>query len=569
MLLRPSLTWNSLMAHQTTRTFRQSADLASIKSSNAAIPIAAGPALAKARRYEQLSLLPFQCLDCDTGELFGGAGTSHLDWPDPGFTQLLSTNQTPKVRQLKSGLICYSLPVPSFDERSIVAFGYVLAHPAARPEELIMAAAERDWCEEQVSSYLNDLPSIPLPQLKAMLQLLNSQVNDDHLATRLTEEMDQLGEQLEQTYEEISLLHSLTRNLQISRSPVNLAELCLDRMRELVHCEGNAIWLEGLDEESGVLVQGRLPFGVTDFSRLIDRCGTHDWPRPLVRNQIQNSLLGSEFPGLKSLIVVPITEGAHRSGWLISCNVADGLEFGTVEASLLNSIATILGTHVRNIDLYQQQEELIVSVVRSMVSTLDAKDPYTRGHSERVARIARRLGEQMKLPKEDLDDIYLSGLVHDIGKIGIDDRILRKPGRLTDEEFEQIKLHPSIGYDILKGIRNLQQVLPGVRHHHEQFGGFGYPDCLKGEDIPLMARIMAVADAYDAMTSNRPYRQGMPVERVEAIFHSGRGSQWDPDVIDAYFEVCNEISQICDGYRPEVLLDSERSRLIDAEPDHD
>jgi len=131
----------------------------------------------------------------------------------------------------------------------------------------------------------------------------------------------------------------------------------------------------------------------------------------------------------------------------------------------LNSVASFIGTHLRNIDLYAQQEELMLSFVKSFISTLDAKDAYTRGHSERVALIAQQLAKQLGYTGEFLQDIYLSGLLHDIGKIGIDDGILRKEGKLTDEEFAQIQKHPMIGYKILSGIKKLQNILPGIRNH--------------------------------------------------------------------------------------------------------
>jgi HD-GYP domain-containing protein (c-di-GMP phosphodiesterase class II) len=190
----------------------------------------------------------------------------------------------------------------------------------------------------------------------------------------------------------------------------------------------------------------------------------------------------------------------------------------------------------------------MLGFVRSFVSTLDAKDPYTRGHSERVALIARRLGKEMGLPEDELRTIHLSGLLHDIGKIGVDDRILRKAGALTDEEFEQIKKHPTIGYNILSGLKNLRPVLPGVRNHHENYDGSGYPDGLAGEEIPLLARVLAVADGYDAMGSDRPYRKGLPVERIDAVFHRGNGEQWDPVVLDAYFRCRDDVRLLCAAY---------------------
>jgi HD-GYP domain-containing protein (c-di-GMP phosphodiesterase class II) len=133
----------------------------------------------------------------------------------------------------------------------------------------------------------------------------------------------------------------------------------------------------------------------------------------------------------------------------------------------------------------------------------------------------------------------LGGLLHDIGKIGIDDQVLNKPGALTPDEYEQIKRHPQLGYDILRGVRQLQKILPIVLHHHEAWDGSGYPHGLAGESTPLLARITATADAFDAMSSDRPYRRGMADEKIDVIMREGAGRQWDPDVIDAFF-VCRD-----------------------------
>jgi HD-GYP domain-containing protein (c-di-GMP phosphodiesterase class II) len=138
----------------------------------------------------------------------------------------------------------------------------------------------------------------------------------------------------------------------------------------------------------------------------------------------------------------------------------------------------------------------------------------------------------------------MAGLLHDVGKIGIEDSVLRKAGRLTEAEYEHIKLHPELGYRILADLRQLADVLPAVLHHHEQWDGAGYPHGLKSVDIPQIARIMAVADAFDAMTSDRPYREGMAIEKVDEIFREGSGKFWDPDVVDAYFKAKPDIEEI-------------------------
>ena len=200
--------------------------------------------------------------------------------------------------------------------------------------------------------------------------------------------------------------------------------------------------------------------------------------------------------------------------------------------------------HLQNLTLLQEQEDLLVAFVRSLVTTIDAKDHYTRGHSERVAKVARRIAKQMGLDELEQDAIHLSGLLHDIGKIGVEDAILTKRNPLTPEEFRKVQEHPAMGWQILAGLKQLNHILPGVRSHHENFGGSGYPDRLAGEEIPLMARIMAVADAYDAMASDRPYRNGLPLTHLEEVFAKGAGCQWDPEIIRAYFSCRDEIRRL-------------------------
>ena len=236
--------------------------------------------------------------------------------------------------------------------------------------------------------------------------------------------------------------------------------------------------------------------------------------------------------------------GDKLLGHLAALNHVDDLEFGTVEASLLNSVAAILSIHSSNIELYRQQRELLEGIIRALISSIDAKDPYTCGHSDRVARISVRLAQQLKCEPSLVEAIYLSGLLHDIGKIGIDDAVLRKPGKLTDEEYEHIKTHVTVGHRILRDLRKLDEVLPVVLHHHESWDGKGYPRRLGPEEMPLSARIVAVADAYDAMASNRPYRQGMPMEKIESIFRSGAGQQWDPAIVEALMDALDDIQQI-------------------------
>jgi HD-GYP domain-containing protein (c-di-GMP phosphodiesterase class II) len=504
-------------------------------------PTAAETTDARMRHYAEVADLPFLEVDIATGAVLSTTDPELLPILPSAVLGQLCDIDSPSIVDTPSGLVFYALPLPQSDSPRTVAVGYVLSRPDVRPQDVVLAAAEQGWSEPMVNSWLEQRRHCSPDVLQQLLRMVFEHTSREVREARLEGEIDQLSQEIDQTYEEISLLHALTQNLQISRSPVELARLCLQRMRGLVRASGNVIWLEDRLGERHFLVEGRIPFDEDGAERLLSRFQTHRWPQPLVRNNIVGTLLGTDFPGLDNLIIVPIAEGEHRAGWILNCNHTQGLEFGTVEASLANSIATILGTHLRNIDLYHQHEELLVGFVRSMVSALDAKDEYTRGHSERVALVARRLGQEFDLSEESLQDIYLAGLLHDLGKIGLEDGILQKPGRLTDEEFAEVQRHPARGDEILKELVNLRDILPGVRNHHEKWTGGGYPDGLVGEEIPFIARVLAVADSFDAMASSRPYREGMPIEKIEGILRDGSGTQWDPKVIQAYFTAQEDI----------------------------
>jgi HD-GYP domain-containing protein (c-di-GMP phosphodiesterase class II) len=191
----------------------------------------------------------------------------------------------------------------------------------------------------------------------------------------------------------------------------------------------------------------------------------------------------------------------------------------------------------RERDLNARLESANLSLTESLVNALDARDPYSAGHSVAVAVYARDLAREIGLASGEVQRVYLAGLLHDIGKIAVPDAILRKPAALTAEEFDEIRLHPGIGEQILQPSRHLQDVLPGVRHHHERIDGKGYPDQLKDAQIPLQARIIAVADAYNAMTSNRPYRDAMHPELAQRILVQNQGMQHDPFLVSAFRRV--------------------------------
>lgn len=211
---------------------------------------------------------------------------------------------------------------------------------------------------------------------------------------------------------------------------------------------------------------------------------------------------------------------------------------GTAELADLsenfNRMSESISTAVNNLKrAARENHELFINSIRALAAAIDAKDPYTRGHSERVARYSSLVAKEMGLPSEDVRRVRLSALLHDVGKIGIDDRIIRKPTALTEEEFEIMKSHPVKGAAIMDAIPELHDVIPGMKHHHERWEGGGYPDGLTGEEIPLQARIVSVADTFDAMTTTRPYQQAMDLRFVFQRLRDLAGNRFDPQVVDA------------------------------------
>ncbi|MBI5409485.1 MAG: HD domain-containing protein [Nitrospirae bacterium] len=186
---------------------------------------------------------------------------------------------------------------------------------------------------------------------------------------------------------------------------------------------------------------------------------------------------------------------------------------------------------------YKELENLFLKLILVMVNTLDAKSPWTRGHSERVSMYAEQIAEELLIDKDEVKSIKLAGLLHDIGKIGTYDYLLDKPGALTREEFEIVKKHPVQGADILQEIKQLRDIIPFVKYHHEKLDGNGYPESLKGSQIPLGARILHVADSFDSMTSDRPYRPAPGFEYALSELRRFQGTQFDHEVVEAFLKV--------------------------------
>ncbi len=239
--------------------------------------------------------------------------------------------------------------------------------------------------------------------------------------------------------------------------------------------------------------------------------------------------------------------GNNIIGLMVAKNRLDKPDFDSTDVKLFNSVANGCAVFVENGRLFKDLKELFIGSLKALTNSIDAKDPYTRGHSERVAFISRWIAEKIasdeSLDREQIQKIYLAGLLHDIGKMGIDEAILRKKEKLTDEEFRYIRKHPSIGAGILSGIKQMREIVPGVLYHHERADGKGYPNGLSGVEIPLIGKIIALADSFDAMTSRRTYRKAMNIKEALEEIEKAIGSQFDEKVARAFLD--SDIYRLC------------------------
>ena len=239
-------------------------------------------------------------------------------------------------------------------------------------------------------------------------------------------------------------------------------------------------------------------------------------------------------------LIQPIQRLAGASSEIADGNLAvrasvDGQDELAQLAGNFNHMAGSIETLVRRLkQALRQNQELFLETIRTLAAAIDAKDPYTRGHSERVSSYSMAIARHLGLNQEEVFRVRIAAILHDVGKLGVNDQILNKPGGLTEDEFDMMRKHVEIGAQIMSPIRMLRDIIPGIRNHHETWEGTGYPDKLAGDEIPMVARIIGVSDTFDAMTTTRPYQKAMTLDFVLAKMRSMAGSRFDPQVVDAF-----------------------------------
>ncbi|MBI5101939.1 MAG: HD domain-containing protein [Nitrospirae bacterium] len=235
----------------------------------------------------------------------------------------------------------------------------------------------------------------------------------------------------------------------------------------------------------------------------------------------------------RNMICLPVKTKDRVLGVLQAINKKEGI-FDSEDMEILTALANQVATAVENAGLYGELKETFYDTAEALAETIEKRDPYTGGHTHRVMSYAMEIGKKMGLSEKHLEDLRLAAILHDIGKIGVRDNILMKNGRLDKEECAMMNQHTEYGSEILEHVKKLSHVIPGVRSHHEKYDGTGYPDGLAGRGIPLVARIIAVADAFDAMTSDRPYRKALSAATAVEELRKFSGLQFDPEVVDHF-----------------------------------
>jgi putative nucleotidyltransferase with HDIG domain len=368
----------------------------------------------------------------------------------------------------------------------------------------------------------------------------------------------QLYQQVTSQVSHLEALYQLGRILNSSLSLDEILPTALTQTLDLLEAKTASVML--LDEK-GEELRIRLAHGLSPeiVEKTTVRLGERVSGRVAATGE-PVLIKGQEGDDTDSSICVPLLANQQVLGVLNIRTKTDGSDFSQQDLELASQLANLAAAAIENASLHDELQALFLSTVSAMANSIDARDPYTKGHSERVTSYAVMIAEKLKLSTEELEKLRYAGLLHDIGKIRIRDHILHKPGRLTDAEFTEMKKHPEYGVEIMRPVKAFQNILPAMLHHHERFDGRGYPHGLSGFDIPLSARILCVADCFDAMTSDRPYRKGMPVSEALSELLKNKSTQFDPKLVDIFLDLVERgrVEPIIDAYkRASLALEDE------------
>ena len=378
-------------------------------------------------------------------------------------------------------------------------------------------------------------------------QLIHNLLQDEQMPTDGKNDTELLYKRLERKIKELSVLYSISESMESSNSVDDLIANMTELTSKILEAASCAYYF--YDREADIYYYkssfSQPPKEPYPVSLKIDRQITEQLElqrQPIIYSKDQNPdlLLRLTQAGARhdSLLLVPLFVRGENFGLLVVLNKKQDESFNESDVTFVKMLLRKASLQIENIALYEIIYANLVATLRSLVSTIEAKDPYTQRHSQRVTKISLIIAREIGCSREDLDIIQFAANLHDIGKIGISDAVLQKNGRLTNEEYQIIKGHPVIGAKILAPLGMVPQEKAIIRHHHERWDGKGYPDGLAGQDIPFLARIVSLADAYDAMTSDRVYRRKLSHEMALMEIERNADYQFDGNLVKSFLQLC-------------------------------
>ncbi|MCJ7545182.1 MAG: HD domain-containing protein [Phycisphaerae bacterium] len=407
------------------------------------------------------------------------------------------------------------------------------------PRELMADESAARLCDqmgldlEATASMVQQACRHSADQADDFLRVLTWLLGKEQSMMTAQKELSSLSANLASTYEELSLLYAVSGSMRVNCSSREFLQNVCREILEVVNISAAAGVIYAREQgDQEIVVAGEPAVEAAQVQELMDR-----YLAPLLADS-QEPVLDNAFPSLPgdkarvaSLLAVPLTTEESSVGVLIALNKRSG-DFDSVDVKLVKSIGALTAVFLEYTRLYADTKDLLMGVLHALTASIDAKDPYTSGHSHRVALISRRIAQAAGLSPERAQRIYLAGLLHDVGKIGVPESVLSKPGKLNEQEWKLVKEHPTISTRILGGIRQFDDVLVGILTHQERPDGAGYPRGLAGEEVPLEGRIIGLADSLDAMTSDRTYRPALSLEQAAQEIRRVAGTQLDANLVE-------------------------------------
>ena len=512
----------------------------------------------------------FASVVCNKAELLSQSlGCPQSIWPGIWLVPLPALNHHQFVQSLAASDAIAPNPMSRHDTSDLVV-AILLTQELLNCEQMhhLCDTRQLDW--QSTISQIDTDGLLTQAEVQRFANMLAWMRDDSFELDRSTAELHDLSQELTETYEELSLLYKLSNNMTVNQPP---NAFLIESIRELQQVLGlRWMALQVIDDEPRLgqlecqlFVVGSIDVDQSILSKLArqlmakqsadsrivspdhlaSRFSTEQDPLGMRHCTSQSFVIEDstmlDMPMIqrvvRNLLAVPLIFDQRQLGVLFGGDKINGCAINSIDTKLCNSLANSLAMFLQNVMLFDDMQAMFMGSLRAFGNAIDAKDSYTHGHTERVALIGRDLAAAAGFDEETVERIYLSGLVHDIGKIGVPETVLTKPGPLTPDEMGKVQMHPEIGARILGDVRQMQDLIPGVLYHHERWDGKGYPCQLAGRDIPLFGRVLCLADSFDAMSSDRTYRRSLSHREVLEEVKCCAGTQFDPDLVEVFLEL--------------------------------